>query len=211
MEIEVWSVGKAKFTADEEFQEPVIREVIDQRGDVASVILDYTDSERSDISSDEYARVTGDIPGLVLWEGRLTGDRNAPAPVEATADQLRALVWDMLQTMGPSREALGFAVRAGRLGVTDEQGRTLTMACAGNGTELPGDEARAALLKIASDAQACADTGLPLDCNWVVTEALRGRGELPAEDDDAAERADVLRMRREMAREAGDDSEMAAP
>lgn len=80
MEIEVWSVGKAKFTADPEFQEPVIREVIDQRGDVADVIIDYTDSERSDISHDEYARVTGDIPGLVLFEGWLTGDRNAPPP-----------------------------------------------------------------------------------------------------------------------------------
>lgn len=80
MEIEVWSVGKAKFTADPEFQEPVIREVIDQRGDVADVIIDYTDSERSDISHDQYARVTGDLPGLVLFEGWLTGDRNAPPP-----------------------------------------------------------------------------------------------------------------------------------
>jgi hypothetical protein len=43
MEIEVWSVGKAKFTADPEFQEPVIREAIDQRGDVADVITDYAD------------------------------------------------------------------------------------------------------------------------------------------------------------------------
>lgn len=83
MEIEVWSVGKAKFAADPEFQEPMIREAIDQRGDVASAIVDYTDSERSDISYDEYARVTGDVPGLVLFEGWLTGDRNAPPPSAA--------------------------------------------------------------------------------------------------------------------------------
>jgi hypothetical protein len=86
MEIEVWSAGKVKFAADPEFQEPVIREVIDQRGDVASVIVDYTDSERSDISHDEYARVTGDLPGLVLFEGWLTGDRDAPAPVASRDD-----------------------------------------------------------------------------------------------------------------------------
>lgn len=85
MEIEVWSVGKAKFTADPEYQEPMIREAVDQRGDVASVILDYTDNERSDISYDEYARVTGDLPGLVLFEGWLTGDRNAPPPGNAAA------------------------------------------------------------------------------------------------------------------------------
>jgi hypothetical protein len=30
MEIEVWSVGKAKFTADTKYQEPAIREAIDQ-------------------------------------------------------------------------------------------------------------------------------------------------------------------------------------
>ena len=43
---------------------------------------------------------------------------------------LRSLAWDMLQTMPASREALAFAVRAGRLGVTDAQGRPLAMACA---------------------------------------------------------------------------------
>jgi hypothetical protein len=90
MEIEVWSVGKTKFTADPEFQEPVIREVIDQRGDVADVIIDYTDSERSDISHDEYARVTGDVPGLVLFEGWLTGDRNTAPPASAAAQEPQA-------------------------------------------------------------------------------------------------------------------------
>ena len=88
MDIEIWSVGKAKFTADLEFQEPVIREAIDQRGDVASVIIDYTDSDRNDISYDEYARVTGDIPDLVLFEGWLTGDRNAPPPAHVPGAML---------------------------------------------------------------------------------------------------------------------------
>jgi hypothetical protein len=87
MDIEVWSVGSTKFAADTEYQEPVIREAIDQRGDVADVILDYTDSERSNISYDEYARVTGDVPGLVLFEGWLTGDRNAPPPAGALASE----------------------------------------------------------------------------------------------------------------------------
>lgn len=94
MEIEVWSVGKAKFTADTEYQEPVIREAIDQRGDVASVILGHTHSKRSDISHDEYARVTGDVPGLVLFEGWLTGDRDAPPPAEVL--RLRELVAEIL-------------------------------------------------------------------------------------------------------------------
>jgi hypothetical protein len=84
MEIEVWSVGKAKFTADAEYQEPMIREAIDQRGDVAGVIADYTDTERSNIDCDEYVRVTGDLPGLVLFEGWLTGDRDAPPPPTVT-------------------------------------------------------------------------------------------------------------------------------
>lgn len=45
-------------------------------------------------------------------------------------ERLLSLVWDMLAVMGPSREALRFAVRAGRLGVRNEQGRPLAMACA---------------------------------------------------------------------------------
>lgn len=42
---------------------------------------------------------------------------------------LRTLAWDMLQVLPASRKALAFALRAGRLGVTDEQGRPLTAAC----------------------------------------------------------------------------------
>jgi len=53
-----------------------------------------------------------------------------PACLDQGASWLRALVWDMLQTMPASREALAFAVRAGRLGVTDTEGNALAMACA---------------------------------------------------------------------------------
>ena len=44
-------------------------------------------------------------------------------------DGLHALVWEMLQTMPPSRRAFEFAVRAGQLGVTNEEGRPLVPAC----------------------------------------------------------------------------------
>lgn len=43
--------------------------------------------------------------------------------------QLRALVWDMLNTMPASEQALGFAIRAGELGVTGPSGRPLKPAC----------------------------------------------------------------------------------
>ncbi len=54
-----------------------------------------------------------------------------------------ALVWDMLQAMPPSHAALAFAVRAGRLGVTDEHGRPLATACASDDQD-PWAEANAA-------------------------------------------------------------------
>ena len=38
MEIEVWAVGRAKFTADPEFQEPVIREAIDGTGTMSGIV-----------------------------------------------------------------------------------------------------------------------------------------------------------------------------
>lgn len=53
-----------------------------------------------------------------------------PACKARRVTELLALAWEMLNTMGPGRQALDFAVRAGRLGVTDEQGRPLAMACA---------------------------------------------------------------------------------
>ena len=55
-----------------------------------------------------------------------------PDQVEAV-DALRTLVWDMLNTMPPSTRALGFAIRAGQLGVTDTEGRPLVPACMHDG------------------------------------------------------------------------------
>lgn len=49
--------------------------------DVRSEIIDYTDTERSGISCDEYAIVTGD-DGTVLWQGWLDSDKDdVPPPV----------------------------------------------------------------------------------------------------------------------------------
>ena len=53
-----------------------------------------------------------------------------PACTGKRTEWLKSLVWDMLQSMPASSEALAVAVRAGRLGVTDERGRPLAMACA---------------------------------------------------------------------------------
>jgi hypothetical protein len=74
-------------------------------------------------------------------------------------DWLLALVWDMLQAMPASHEALGFAVRAGRLGVRDEQDRPLAMAC------LPGDPFGASAFH--SHAPGC---GCPL-CEGAIADA----------------------------------------
>lgn len=82
MKITVYSRGKTQIDADTEYQDPMIREAIDQRGDVAAVITDYTETERSNISCDDFAIVTGDN-GRELWRGWLTGNRDAPPPGEA--------------------------------------------------------------------------------------------------------------------------------
>jgi hypothetical protein len=82
MKITVYSRGKTQIDADTEYQDPMIREAIDQRGDVAGVIVDYTETERSGITCDDYAIVTGDN-GRELWHGWLTGNRDAPPPGEA--------------------------------------------------------------------------------------------------------------------------------
>jgi hypothetical protein len=56
-------------------------------------------------------------------------DVTCPACLAKGNEHLRVLVWDLLRVMPPGREALAFALRAGRLGVRDEQGRPLAMAC----------------------------------------------------------------------------------
>lgn len=114
MEIKIWSVGKTKFTADPEYQEPVIREAVDQRGDVASVIIGDAGFDRSDISYDDYARVTGDVPDLVLFEGWLTGDRAAPPPADAlAADEHAAAVTAAVPAHAATLQELVAAYQAG--------------------------------------------------------------------------------------------------
>jgi len=84
MKIKVISQGATTIDADADYQEPQIRDALFmvKEGEagaafVGEIIVDYTDSERSDISHDEYAIVTDD--GAVLWEGWLDGaDRPKP-------------------------------------------------------------------------------------------------------------------------------------
>lgn len=83
MKIKVYSRGTTDIDADGEYQEPAIREALAAGGDVGSEIIDCTDTERSDISHDEYAIVTED-DGTELWRGWLTGDPDAPAPDSVT-------------------------------------------------------------------------------------------------------------------------------
>jgi hypothetical protein len=80
VKIKIYSRGETEFDLDAEYQEPAIREAIeDGCNDVPSAIVDYTDNERSNISHDEYAVVTGD-DGRELWRGWLHGDQDEPAP-----------------------------------------------------------------------------------------------------------------------------------
>lgn len=86
MEIHVISKGTTKISPREHQEAAVIREAI-SAGDharIAYVIDDQTDIERSGIRRDDYVTVTGD-DGTVLWQGWVTGDRDAPAPAEALA------------------------------------------------------------------------------------------------------------------------------
>jgi hypothetical protein len=85
VKIKVISEGETVIDADTEHQEPAIRAALtslscEEAADdyVASTIIDYTDSERSNISHDQHATVTDD-DGTVLWEGWFDG-RDEPAP-----------------------------------------------------------------------------------------------------------------------------------
>jgi hypothetical protein len=82
VKIKVFKVGEGRIDADEEYQEPAIRAALDAGGDTAGVITDYTDTDRSDISTDDYAVVFED-DGTLLWHGWLTGGRERPAPPQA--------------------------------------------------------------------------------------------------------------------------------
>jgi hypothetical protein len=92
MKIKVYSQGATSIDLDAEYQEPAIREAIeDGCNDVASEIIDYTDTERSNISYEQYAVVTED-DGTEKWRGWLgMGRKNIPAPDVALRDQIEAL------------------------------------------------------------------------------------------------------------------------
>jgi len=103
VKIKVTSTGKTTIDADAEYQEPQIRAALVSLGVgeaaddyVASAIIDHTDSERSDISHDEYAIVTED-DGTELWAGWLDGrDEPAPDSAEADADAYLNAIVEML-------------------------------------------------------------------------------------------------------------------
>jgi hypothetical protein len=82
VKIMVFEVGSTLIDADGEHQESAIRAALDAGGDVADIITEYTDTERSDISTDDYAIACED-DGVLLWHGWLTGGRERPAPPQA--------------------------------------------------------------------------------------------------------------------------------
>lgn len=101
MKIHVTSQGKTVIDADLVYQEPAVRTVINDMAagsatgyDVASTIMDYTDTDKSNISHDEHAVVTED-DGTVLWSGWLTGNPDAAPPDarwQALKDDLAARI-----------------------------------------------------------------------------------------------------------------------
>jgi hypothetical protein len=82
VKIQVFEIGSTLIDADAEYQEPDIRQDIRTGADVAGTIIDLTDTERSDISGEEYAIVHED-DGAVLWQGWITGDPAAATPPQA--------------------------------------------------------------------------------------------------------------------------------
>lgn len=82
MKIKVIEVGSMLIHLDEMYQEPGIRAAIDADGDVADAIAECTDTDTSNISTDDYAVVFED-DGTLLWHGWLTGGRERPAPPQA--------------------------------------------------------------------------------------------------------------------------------
>lgn len=106
MKAKIYAVGETVIDLDAEYQEPDIRAAIeDGDNDVPSVIIDCTDTERSNISHDEYAVVTED-DGTERWRGWLgMGRQNIPAPDAALRDALAALAAKWKQREAEFREA----------------------------------------------------------------------------------------------------------
>jgi hypothetical protein len=82
MKIRVIEVGSCLIDADTGYQEPAIRAALAGGGDTASVVGDYTDTDRSNISTDDYA-IAFEDDGVLLWHGWLSGYRERPAPPQA--------------------------------------------------------------------------------------------------------------------------------
>ena len=82
MKIKVFEVGETLIDADPDYTERAVRAALSD-GDVADAIVDYTDTERSNISCDEYAAVFEDN-GALVWHGWLTGlGADVPPPAQA--------------------------------------------------------------------------------------------------------------------------------
>lgn len=86
MKIKVIEVGETLIDADGEYQEPVIRAALAfggiGGGTVDNGVVDCTDTDTSNISTDDYAVVCED-DGTLLWHGWLTGNRAAEPPPQA--------------------------------------------------------------------------------------------------------------------------------
>lgn len=97
-----------------------------------------------------------------------------------------ALTWDMLQAMPASHAALAFAVRAERLGVTDEHGRPLAMACATDvgAAQQPAPDSRRALLDIIAAVEQLDEPGPEADHIRLLAEYGLGEAAHPDEPAD---------------------------
>jgi len=89
MRMRVIALGDKEFDLDGEFAAPAIAAAISGESgeDVRSEVIDYTDTERSDIDRDEYA-IVSDASG-VLWQGWLgSGQDDVPPPVAVPGSAL---------------------------------------------------------------------------------------------------------------------------
>jgi hypothetical protein len=92
MRIRVIQHGDREFEADAEFAAPAIAGAISGESgeDVRSEIVDYTDTERSDIDRDEYVIVTGH-DGTEMWSGWLDASRQDDPPPAGIAGRRELL------------------------------------------------------------------------------------------------------------------------
>ena len=86
MKMRIIQQADVTFDLDAEFAGPAIAAAISGESgeDVRDEIMDYTDTERSDMDPDEYVIISGD-DGAQLWAGWLGIDANDPPPVSRDA------------------------------------------------------------------------------------------------------------------------------